>query len=94
MTLAKDCACVTHDGPCFLHMARLDRERNRKLWASAGRTYDVVLAEHVLEAEARRLAELTTALRRAGFAEGETLPDEVREVVRFLPEPASAEAAA
>lgn len=31
ITLPKECHCSTHDEPHWLHMDRLDRDRNRKL---------------------------------------------------------------
>lgn len=28
--LVKDCECITHDGPHFLHMNQLDKEQSQK----------------------------------------------------------------
>lgn len=40
--LTKDCGCVTHGGPHWLHTDRLWRERNRALLVQAGATTDPV----------------------------------------------------
>jgi hypothetical protein len=36
MKLTKDCECITHDGPHFLHMDALDWERNLKHLKAGG----------------------------------------------------------
>lgn len=61
--LPKDCGCITHDGPHWLHMDLMDRERNaRLLWPPSESSY---LA--YAQAEARRLSALAEEMERAGL---------------------------
>ena len=92
--LRKDCQCVTHDGPHWLHMSRIDRDRNRRDFETARETGNWLLMNHVAGEEARRLGELLKDLRSAGFADTDSLPPEVRETVRLLAVPVSAQGAA
>jgi hypothetical protein len=89
--LVKDCGCLTHEGPCWLHMDHLDRLRNRRLLRSlqaqaAGPT-DVgrwaVLCDAYMRDEMARLREKRLEMERRGIVEllraGEVLDaEEVR----------------
>lgn len=86
---AKQCVCVTHDGPHWLHMDELDRERNRAMLDSimaapppetAGERNRMVarLRGHAQE-ELARLQRLREAMERRGITE---IPEAARERVR------------
>jgi len=34
--LEKECGCITHEGPHWIHMDKMDRERNKKLLMIGG----------------------------------------------------------
>lgn len=72
--LEKDCNCVTHEGPHWLHADELWRQKNRKLLEIANdasielmRRYSA-LSGHATEEEAR-LDEKARMMKRHGIAE-------------------------
>ncbi len=75
--LVKDCGCVTHEGPCWLHMDHLMRAQNRRLLASlqaqaAGRTNPgswAVLCDAYMRDEMARLREKRQEMERRGIVE-------------------------
>lgn len=61
--LEKDCGCLTHDGPHWLHMNDLDRKLiARDHEASAGGLSESVF-QHFIKAETERLAERASHMR-------------------------------
>jgi hypothetical protein len=84
--LVKDCGCVTHEGPCWLHYDHLIRTQNRRLLASlqaqaAGPT-DVgmwaVLCDAYMREEMVRLREKRQEMERQGIVELLRAGEEVR----------------
>jgi hypothetical protein len=74
---AKDCQCVTHDGPHWLHMDRHDKQRADDLlrWARENPPTDFTAAghrhalfEHVATMELARLDAKEREMRRRGIA--------------------------
>lgn len=66
----RDCACITHSGPHWLHLDTVAQRLNLALLEQ------VTTAEglHAFgQAEARRLAELEEAMRQAGLPPNETI---------------------
>lgn len=51
--LEKDCECITHDGPHWLHMDRIDKELNAELLARGDYLSLIAFAQ----GESRRLDE-------------------------------------
>lgn len=69
--LAQDCECVTHKGPHWLHMNRIEEEQNLReagpdAIALAG-ALAPALARHFAQAEVRRLNSLIAAMVERGI---------------------------
>lgn len=80
--LAKDCNCITHEGPHWLHMSQIDKELNHKVLPRLQETesriqrgeadyqeaqwYGIALNQ-LAKAEARRLGELARHYERLGI---------------------------
>ncbi|MGE5584433.1 MAG: hypothetical protein ACM309_02685 [Bacillota bacterium] len=72
--LAKECDCVTHDGPHWLHMDRLWHKKNRQLLQEANRLAEhgermgaVLLMEAFCTQELARLQEKECQMRLRGL---------------------------
>lgn len=66
----RDCDCITHDGPHWLHMNLVVQRLNLALLEQVG----TVLGLYAYgQEEARRLAELEDSMRRAGMADDEPI---------------------
>lgn len=74
ITLVKDCECVTHEGPHFLHMNEFDKLASREIFRRVlSGEWNPPTAEHAAEAamisEAARLQRLQYAMESRGIAE-------------------------
>lgn len=73
---AQDCDCITHAGPHWLHMDRLDRERTRRMLDQLDPTSPQApaLAGYIAAHEAERLRSKRAHMERAGI---DCIPGEV-----------------
>lgn len=54
--LEKDCGCITHEGPHWLHMDRLTHSLNIGMLPTEESTEGIAVAHCFIESEIRRLA--------------------------------------
>lgn len=62
---ARDCQCVTHDGPHWLHMQLMDRAALKRLAKGAAMT--PALAHHIAREAARLEGELAAEMEKRGI---------------------------
>lgn len=67
--LEKDCGCVIHDGPHWLHMDDVDERLNRPLRERAMRGESMVVIQAYAQAELRRLREKGREMARRNIVE-------------------------
>jgi hypothetical protein len=74
VTLEKECTCIIHRGPCWVHMDKLQRRLNQPLFDRFWRAVetnnymDAVLArEAIAREESSRLKELRINMERRGI---------------------------
>ena len=65
VTLDKECACLHHEGPHWLHMSKVSRSLNLKIGERGGQLANYAFAK----AEIRRLDELLYEMRIRDIAE-------------------------
>lgn len=68
ITLAKDCDCVMHEGPHWLHMDEVDKRLNTPLRERAMQG-ELLAVKAFVEAELRRLGSKRREMERLKIAE-------------------------